>query len=125
MVRVWILVLVVGIGLVAACRSEASVIQSASHAFAPVGDLVLLANRDLSPKQAFANPTNRVPDSKLLYDIRSLLIEAGMTRVVPVVEDQIVYLKGVATSASEAKEIEATIQDVFGVRAVVNELRVP
>jgi len=125
MIRVWVLILVVGTSLIAACRSEASVLKNASRAFAPVGDLVLLSTRDLSVKTVVSESTNRVPDSKILYDVQNRLLEAGAPRVLPEVRDQVVTLRGSVTSTAQKTEVEAAVKRVFGVRAVVNEMGAP
>ena len=126
MLRFWVVILVVGGCLMAACRSEASVLQDASRAFVPVGDLALLSTRNLtvkSPKST--SSTNRVPDSKVLYDVQNVLMESGAPRVLPVVQDQVVYLRGQVLSGAQAAEVEAAVSRVFGVRGVVNEMRYP
>lgn len=125
MVRFWVLVLVVGSSLCAACQSEASVLQHASRAFAPVGDLALLSTRDLSAKTVETRPTNLVPDSKVLYDVQNVLLEAQTPRVLPEVIDQVVYLRGTVLSKGQATEIEASVSGVFGVRGVVNQMSYP
>lgn len=105
-----------------ACSSEAKTPKNAARAYAPIGDLMFMAMRDVWVVP-HSDIKNRVPDSKILYDVQNVLVESGLAGQVRVeVRDQIVFLKGSVASGMESDTLEQGIQRVFGVRSVINEL---
>jgi len=104
------------------CSSEAKTPKDAARAYRPIGDLMFLSMRD-----AFVIPNtdikNRVPDSKILYDVQNFVAEGGFKNQVRVeVREQVVILRGSVPSGTDADTLERGVQKIFGVRYVVNAL---